>query len=214
MSSSTSRATRRARRANQQVTQQNLTATTSSGAEFTDAARIGFEQQRPSLNSTPGPMRDLQRYGDVLPELEELEEQQRSLWRHPAMLVSVGLTLAAIITMIVLLLLGVFGTAAKATGGELTQNNNQVRFAWGGPDVPYQVIVVGGPQGNELDVSQLVVGQEVWLPLSARLIDENSCIIVRPAEGNEESPVTMNAPDLEGQGGISSCLTEVSEPAE
>ena len=70
---------------------------------------------------------------------------------------------------------------AAASGLALTVSSDNVRATWSGPDVPYQLLVVGGPGGEAVDVSQLVTGEEAWIPVSAGLIDDRSCVVVRPA---------------------------------
>lgn len=76
------------------------------------------------------------------------------------------------------------------------------------PSGPYQLIVVGGPAGDEIDVSQLVTGREAWIPRAAGLIDDASCVLVRPVEDNEDAPVVVDRVGVEGQGGAIACVAD------
>lgn len=169
------------------------------------AVRVGAVTGRPSLDAAPAPIRPLEISGEVLPELAEKPEKVRSLWLHPAMLVSIATTLVALVVLAVLLVLGVFAPSSAANGLTLTVGDDNVRATWSGPDVPYQVVVVGGPSGEEVDVSQLVAGTEAWIPRAMGLIDERSCVVVRPASTSAE-PVSLDAAALASQGGASACL--------
>lgn len=154
--------------------------------------------------------RPLESRGDILPDLQEAAATRRPLWRHPALLVSVGLTLVAMVVMVVLLVLGVFGGGSSASALQVSRTDSAVHAVWSGPDEPYDVFVIGGPQGDLLDVSQLVTGREVWLPLHARLIDDDSCLLVRPAARNEGVDVGTTVPELEAQGAVRACLPDAA----
>ncbi|WP_460780418.1 hypothetical protein [Microbacterium shaanxiense] len=184
-----------------------------SSAPAAMAGQIGWSSPRPSLDAMSGPIRPLEISGSVLPELEEdsSSAKRRPLWLHPAFLVSAGTTLIALIALAVFLILGVFGGTAAATDLKVEATENVVRASWSGPDVPYQVIVVDGPAGDAVDVSQRVTGTEVWLPLAAGLIDERSCLLVRPAEGNEKAPASLDRATLDQQGAVSGCVTDAEE---
>ncbi|MGO2518523.1 MAG: hypothetical protein ACTH8F_00220 [Microbacterium sp.] len=173
------------------------------------AGQIGWDSARPSLDAMSGPIRPLETSGGVLPELEDSPAtHRRPLWRHPAFLVSTGTTLLALIALAVFLVLGVFGSRVAASDLSFELTENVVRASWSGPDVPYQVIVIDGPAGNAVDVSQRVTGTEIWLPLAAGLIDEGSCLLVRPAEGNEEATPEADGAALDQQGGVSGCVAD------
>ncbi|WP_109210978.1 MULTISPECIES: hypothetical protein [Microbacterium] len=169
--------------------------------------RVGWEAGRGSLASTPGPIRPLETSADVLPELTESVEKPRPLWRHPASLVSIATTLLALIALAVFLVIGMLNPGAAATGLGLSVSADNVRATWSGPDVPYQLLVVGGPGGDTVDVSQLVTGEEAWIPLSAGLIDERSCVVVRPATASDQ-PVALDAEALSAQGAASACVAD------
>lgn len=176
------------------------------------SGQVGWESARPSMEQVGGSIRPLETSGSVLPELEDSPETRRKpLWRHPAFLVSAGTTLLALIVLVVLLVIGAFGTKSAASDLRFEVTENVVRAAWSGPDVPYQVIVVDGPGGPAVDVSQRVTGTEVWLPLAAGLIDEGSCLIVRPAEGNEKAEASLDRGALEQQGAVSGCVADASD---
>lgn len=173
------------------------------------AGQIGWDSARPSLEATAGPIRPLEIAGSVLPELEDSPAaKRRPLWRHPAFLVSAGTTLLALIALVVFVILGLFTSRAAASDLTVELTENVVRASWTGPDVPYQVLVVDGPAGDAVDVSQRVTGTEIWLPLAAGLIDEGSCLLVRPADGNEEAAATLERGALEQQGGTSGCVAD------
>lgn len=186
------------------------TATRSAAPAALDG-QLGWDTPRPSLHATPGAIRTLETSGDVLPELEEAPQTQRPLWRHPAFLISSGTTLLALIAFGVFVLLGGLSGDSAAADLRLEVTDNVVRASWSGPDVPYQLIVIDGPSGPALDVSQLVTGTEAWLPLAASIVDEGSCIIVRPVEGNEEAPVKLDRAVLDGQRGVSGCVSDAAQ---
>ncbi|WP_404443644.1 hypothetical protein LG315_10135 [Microbacterium marinum] len=168
----------------------------------------------PAVPSGSGPLRPLRRYGDGLPELEDAPQRRRPLWRHPASLVSMGTTLVAVIVAVVLLLTGFFTPRGAASALALEPADNAVRVSWQGPDTPYQLIVVGGPAGDEIDVSQLVTGREAWIPRAAGLIDDTSCVLVRPVEDNEDVPVVVDRVGVEAQGGAIACVADALAAAE
>ena len=163
---------------------------------------------------TPRAKRPLESLGDILPDLQEAAATRRPLWRHPAFLVSIGLTLVTVVVMVVLLVLGVFGAGSAASDLRMDRTDSAVHASWSGPDEAYDVFVIGGPQGELLDVSQLVTGREVWLPLHARLIDDDACLLVRPAARNEGVAVGTSVPELEAQGAVRACVPDVAVPDE
>ena len=166
----------------------------------------GVTPARPAVRAK----RPLESLGDILPDLQEAAATRRPLWQHPAFLVSVGLALVTIIVMVVLLVLGVFSSGAAASGLQIVRTESAVHATWSGPEEAYDVYVIGGPQGELLDVSQLVTGREVWLPLHARLIDDDSCLLVRPAARNEGVEVGTAVPELEAQGAVRACVPDAA----
>jgi hypothetical protein len=171
-------------------------------------ARIGWDAGRASLSATAGEIRRLETAADVLPELEEAQVKPRSMWRHPAFLLSAITTLLGLVALVVFVILGLLNPRAAATGLTLTAGDDNVRVSWSGPDVAYQVIVVGGPAGDALDMSQVVTGTEAWIPVGMGFIDERSCVLVRPAAGNETAPVALDAATVSAQGGASACVAD------
>ncbi len=171
-------------------------------------ARIGWDAGRASLAATAGEIRRLESAGEVLPELEEAEVKPRPMWRHPAFLVSGITTVLALVALVLFVVLGLLNPRPEASGVSLDATDDNVHVTWSGPDVAYQVIVVGGPGGDELDVSQLVSGTEAWIPVGMGLIDDRSCVLVRPAAGNETAPVELDAATVAGQGGASACVSD------
>lgn len=172
--------------------------------------QLGWDSPRPSMQVAPGDIRTLETSGDVLPELEDAPERQRPLWRHPAFLISMATTVLALIAFAVFLVLGGLSGGSTATDLTLEVTDNVVRVDWAGPDVPYQVIVVDGPSGPTLDVSQLVTGTEAWLPRAAAIVDDGSCIVVRPAAGNETAVVKLDRATLDSQGAVSGCVADAA----
>lgn len=171
---------------------------------------LGGEPDRVSLATEPRQIRPLESAPDVLPELEQAPESVRPVWKHPAFLVSAITTLLALIALAVFIVLGILNPRAEASALTLTPTGDNVQASWSGPDVPYQLIVVGGPRGEEVDLSQLVEGTTAWIP-TAGFIDDNSCVVVRPATGNETSPVALDASTVSSQGGSSACVADADE---
>lgn len=175
------------------------------------AGQIGWDSPRPSLDPISGEPRPLEISGSVLPELEDSPEtRRRPLWLHPAFLVSSGTTLLALIALVVFLMLGVFSADPAASDLRFEVTENTVRATWNGPDVPYQVIVLDGPAGDAVDVSQRVTGTEIWLPTAVGLIDESSCLVVRPAEGNQDAPLPEDGASRDAQGAVTGCVADGS----
>ena len=174
------------------------------------ATALGFDTGRSTLQATqPGaPKRSLESGSDVLPELDEAPTRKRSILLHPAFLVSVGLTLLAIVGLVVWLVIGAQNADAAATSASVSTTAGNVHVTWDGPDVPYALFVVGGPGGEVLDVSQLVTGREAWIPRAALLIDDGSCIVVRPAERGADEAVALDQSALDAQGAASACVAD------
>jgi hypothetical protein len=170
--------------------------------------QIGWSADRTSLAATSrAAIRPLETSSDVLPELVEAPEKARPLWRHPASIVSMITTFVALLALGAFIVFGLLNPGAAASGLALEVGDDNVRATWSGPDTPYQLVVVGGPGGDELDISQLVTGTEAWIPRSAGLIDERSCLVVRPA-ASEGEPVSLDADALAAQGATSACVAE------
>lgn len=149
----------------------------------------------------------------VLPELSETEAGRRSMLRHPAMLVSLGLTVAAIATMIVLLMLGVFESRVQVRALTGIDGADAVQLRWEGPDAAYGLYAVGAQQQTPADLSQLIRGREAWIPKQAGLLPQDACLVVRPILGNELTPIALDAGALAEQGGQRVCLAELGPAA-
>ena len=65
--------------------------------------------------------------------------------------------------------------------------------------------VVDGSEAQ--DLTQLVRGEQAWVPVALGLFGEDSCFVVRPA--TVEEPVTLTADGLAEQGGASACVADV-----
>lgn len=157
------------------------------------AARLGFDgarAARPSAGAAP----DVRASGRVLPELEPEVQSARRLWRHPAFLVSTGTTLAALIVAVVLLLVGALGGQASITQLGIERTSGNVRVHWVGTGEPVELFALGGPAGDVVDLTQLVSEDEAWIPLGALLVDDSTCLVVRPA-----GTVTSAAPDIDAE---------------
>lgn len=173
----------------------------------TAPVRLGWDGGRSSLAIPARPIRPLETSSDVLPELAETPEKARSLWLHPASIVSMATTVVALIALGVFLMIGMLSPGTAASGLALTVGDDNVRATWSGPEVPYQLLVVGGPGGESVDVSQLVTGTEAWIPRAAGLVDERSCLVVRPASAAADA-VSLDADALAAQGASSACVAD------
>lgn len=188
------------------------------------SAHLGFDgarAARPAAGSAP----DLRASGRVLPELEPEAQQRRRLWRHPAFLVSMGTTLLALIAAVVLLLMGAFGGQASITQLGIERTSGNIRVHWVGTGEPVEIFAIGGPSAEVLDLSQSATGDEAWIPLGALLVDDSTCIVVRPAAPDASAPVekseepqpqvavTTDAGDLAEQRGASACVADAVDLA-
>lgn len=188
------------------------------------SAHLGFDGSRaarPAAGSAP----DLRASGRVLPELEPETQQRRRLWRHPAFLVSMGTTLVAIVAAVVLLLMGAFGGQASITQLGIDRTSGNIRVHWVGTGEPVEIFAVGGPSAEVLDLSQSATGDEAWIPLGALLVDDSTCIVVRPAPAGSDRPVgeseeptpqvavTTDAGRLAEQRGASACVADAVDLA-
>lgn len=197
--------------------------------ELTRATSLGFDgtrAARPGAGSAP----DVRASGRVLPELEPDAQKRRRLWRHPAFLVSMSTTVLALIAAIVLLLMGAFGNAGSITELGIERTSGNIRVHWVGTGEPVELFAVGGPSGDVVDLSQRVTGDEAWIPLGALLVDDSTCIVVRPADPDAGKPtpvadptaeqkpepqlvVSTDAGELEAQRGASACVADAVDLA-
>ncbi|WP_167050781.1 hypothetical protein [Salinibacterium sp. ZJ77] len=187
------------------------------------AALLGFDGSRaarPAAGSAP----DLRATGQVLPELEPEAEKRRRLWRHPAFIVSMATTLIALIAAVVLLVMGAFGGQSAITQMGIDRTSGNVRVHWVGTGEPVELYAIGGPSAEVLDLTQTVTGDEAWIPLGALVIDDSTCLVVRPAAADAAEPtadgkpaprveVTNDAGALAEQRGASVCVADAVDLA-
>lgn len=171
---------------------------------------LGWEQGQTALYSSESggadSKRPLESGRAVLPELAEAAPSKRSMWRHPAFLISIITTGIALIAVAVLFLIGVFRPAHTPVSElALSGGDSNVHLRWSGGDEPYSLYVVNG-QGDAVDLSaQIRSGNEAWLPSALGWYDQDSCFIVRPA-GVTAQP-SLVAQTLADQGGQSVCMS-------
>ena len=167
---------------------------------------LGDEPGVASLTGVaPGRRRPLVTGASVLPELVDVPGRPRRLWRHPAFVVSAVLTLLALVAAAVLLVLSLTGDGpARVTGLELGVDQGNAVLSWTG-DEDAALYVVDGSEAQ--DLTQLVRGEQAWVPVALGLFGEDSCFVVRPA--TVEEPVTLTADGLAEQGGASACVADV-----
>lgn len=142
----------------------------------------------------------------VLPELDDADIRRRPLWRHPAMLVSIILTV---------LMLGAAGAffviqkmghdAVPVTELALTPSDSNVHITWKGGDELYSLYSVDGT-GTPVDQSVWIRGgKEAWIPATVKAYSAETCFVVRPSSVTD--PVSLNAQTLSEQGAQRSCLS-------
>ncbi|MGO3884940.1 MAG: hypothetical protein ACTJHU_01465 [Mycetocola sp.] len=160
------------------------------------SAESGTAEQKRALESGRG----------VLPELAEATPTQRSIWKHPAFLISIITTALALIAVAVLFILGVLSPANTPVSNlKLNAGDTNAQLSWTGGDEPYSLYVING-QGEALDLSaQIRGGTEAWIPVALGLYDADSCFVVRPAAVTAQP--SLVAQTLADQGGQSVCLS-------
>jgi hypothetical protein len=138
----------------------------------------------------------------VLPELEEAAQRTRSMWRHPAFLVSLGLTLLALLVaggMLVFALLT--GGSDEVAGARIETSGGNLHLQWSAAG-PVALYVVTGEEVS--DISQLVTGDEAWVPSALGVYESTSCFVIRPASVQAE--VSLDGATLTAQGAASACV--------
>ncbi len=146
----------------------------------------------------------------VLPELAEVEQKPRSLWRHPAFVVSMALTTLAIIATAVLLIVNIVGgQAPPVESAEIEAGGGNLHLTWTGASDVDLYAVTGG---ETLDLSQLIRGgAEAWVPAGLGFYDDSTCFVIRPSvEAEAETPVSLTADALAEQGAASVCVAEAT----
>ena len=159
--------------------------------------------------ASPGSVRPLGTTGSVLPELAEAPVRERSWWRHPAFIVSVGLTVLALLGAAAWVIVSALtDDSVRVSGLTISDDAGNAHLDWSGPDADYAVFAVHG-DGEVVDLTQLVRGTEVWVPAAAGLYEDDTCFVVRPA--NLGAEVSLDAAALEGQRGQSTCVADSAE---
>lgn len=167
---------------------------------------LGLASGSTRIESARGEKRPLLQGSSVLPELQEAETKIRAWWKHPAFLVSMILSILALLAMAALMIIPLFlSDDVVVTSIEAEQNENALHLSWDGPDAQYAVFAVLG-DGEVLDVSQAVRGTDVWFPNSLEFVDDETCFVVRDAELDAE--VSLNADVLQEQGAQSICVAD------
>ncbi|KRE21012.1 hypothetical protein [Agromyces sp. Soil535] len=170
--------------------------------------RLGSAPGQTRLDSA-GAVRPLGTTGSVLPELAEAPERERTWWRHPAFLVSVGLTVLALLGATAWFIVSALtDDSVRVSALAISDDAGNVHLDWDGPDAAYAIFAVGG-DGDVADLSQLVRGTEAWIPAAAGLYEDDTCFVVRPADVGAE--VSLDASALGGQGGRSACIADSAE---
>ncbi|RWZ68328.1 hypothetical protein ELQ92_03665 [Labedella populi] len=178
------------------------------------AVRLGWEPGQPSLSAgTPraaAPVkRGLVSGATVLPEITEAPPAPRKLWKHPAFILSMVTTVIAVGAAVTLIIMAALAEGPpRVTGLDITAGSGGVALSWNGPDVPYDVFVVGDG-GDVLDVSQGVRGRGIWLPRAFDTFDDDSCFVVRAESIGGD--VALGAEMLDEQGAASVCVADADE---
>ena len=147
--------------------------------------------------------------GSVLPELAQAPARERKWWRHPAFMVSIGLTFVALASAVTWFIISALNDDSVAvTGLELTIDGGNAHLDWSGPDAAYSVYAVHG-DGDVTDLTQTVAfGTEAWLPAAAGLYENDTCFVVRPTATSGE--VSLDAATLGSQRAQSVCVADAS----
>lgn len=167
---------------------------------------LGGAPGQPQLRAS-GPGVALAPASNAIPELEASTEKPRSIWRHPAFLVSMILTVLALIAagvLIVWSLLAGGGGAVSNAGISVESGNAHVSWT---ADGPVDLYVVTGDE--VLDVSQLIVGDEAWVLAALGFYESTSCFVIRPASESAQD-VTLDSDALAAQHGASVCVRDAA----
>ena len=92
-----------------------------------------------------GGIRPLGTTGSVLPELAEAPERERKWWLHPAFIVSVCLTVLALLGAAAWFTISALtDDSARVTGLTVSEDGGNAHLDWSGPDADYSVFAVHG----------------------------------------------------------------------
>ncbi|MFC9560938.1 hypothetical protein [Agromyces sp. NPDC056965] len=171
-------------------------------------ASLGTSPGQPALHSTAG-ARPLGTSGSVLPELAEAPASERKWWRHPAFLVSIGLTVLALAGAATWFIISAVNDDSVAVSGLTLQiEDGNAHLDWSGPDAAYSLYAVHG-SGEVVDLTQFVHGgTEAWVYSAAGLYEDDTCFVVRPTSSTGD--VALDAETLSAQRGQSACVTDAT----
>jgi hypothetical protein len=170
--------------------------------------KLGSAPGQTRLHSTSA-VRPLGTTGSVLPELAEAPERERKWWLHPAFIVSVGLTVLALLGAAAWVIVSALtDDSVRVSGLTIAKDAGNTHLDWDGPDAAYAILAIHG-DGEIVDLSQLVRGTETWIPAAAGLYEDDTCFVVRPASVGAD--VSLDAATLEGQRGQSTCVADTAE---
>ncbi|HEY6799483.1 MAG TPA: hypothetical protein VI121_02485 [Agromyces sp.] len=169
-----------------------------------------------TLGSAPGQtrldaasaVRPLGTTGSVLPELAEAPQRERKWWLHPAFIVSVSLTVLALLGAAAWFIVAALtDESVRVSNLSVSDDAGNAHLDWDGPDAAYALFAVHG-DGETVDLGHLVRGTEAWIPAAAVLYDHDTCFVVRPASISDE--VSLDAAALSGQRGQSTCVVDLA----
>lgn len=184
---------------------------------MSDSPRLPTTVAHTSLGSAPGQtrldaateVRPLGTTGSVLPELAEAPQRERKWWLHPAFIVSVCLTLLALLGAAAWFIVAALtDDSVRVSNLTVSDDAGNAHLDWDGPDAAYALFAVHG-DGELVDLGQLVRGTEAWIPAAAGLYDHDTCFVVRPASVTGD--VSLDASALGGQRGQSTCIVDLAE---
>ncbi|MGH3706075.1 MAG: hypothetical protein ACRDT9_15680, partial [Agromyces sp.] len=160
------------------------------------------------LHSTAG-ARPLGTSGSVLPELAEAPASERKWWRHPAFMVSIGLTVLALAGAATWFIISAVNDDSVAVSGLTLQiEDGNAHLDWSGPDAAYSLYAVHG-SGEVVDLTQFVHGgTEAWVYSAAGRYEDDTCFVVRPTSSTGD--VALDAETLSAQRGQSACVTDAT----
>lgn len=164
---------------------------------------LGHAPGQPVLSAT-GPAPVLGSGREVLPSLEEVASAPRPMWKHPAFIVSMILTIVALLAAAALIILSVINPGSgEVTKASINESGGNVQLSWKA-NGPVELFVVTNEQA--LDITQLVSGdKEAWVPAALGLYTKSSCFVVRPAGGSHEQ-VSIDGAVLAKQKAASVCM--------
>jgi len=167
---------------------------------------LGWTEGQTRIDATSGgDKRALVTSNSVLPELSEAQEKPRPLWRHPAFILSMALTVVAVVVSVVLIILSLTGGGSGTVSGlTVDSGEGNAHLTWSVDRGDVDLYVVTGDEA--MDLSQLVRGSEAWVPSALALYDKTSCFVVRSTE-HRSQPVTLDADSLAAQQASSACLS-------